>query len=211
LFLSNRPLGVATTDQAGRACLVYRAAQPPVLPVPGPGRFVRRPTALAQPLVISRPVLGVFDGTLAYRPSAARSNLVTIVASPPPSAPVPAPAAPARAVVALLLAPAAPPAPPAPPAATKVLQSVTQANPGPQPGAVGQPGAAADRQDEVESAAQTATQNLDQVAPAADTNLYRELGGASGTAPAALAGFVLAAAVLERRRRRSRVQEQTII
>jgi hypothetical protein len=75
---------------------------------------------------------------------------------------------------------------------------------------VAQPGAAAHRQEDSESAAQTADEGVGEPAPAADPQPYSELGGASGVLPGALIGFGLAAAALQYRRRRSRVKEQSV-
>ncbi|HEU5034518.1 MAG TPA: hypothetical protein VFT62_07150 [Mycobacteriales bacterium] len=202
MFVRNKPLGSAVTDLGGRACVPYRA----------PARSPRRPASgghgASAPLAIVQPVLGVYVGTSAYRPATGRSALVTTE----PAVRRPAvrrPPATAAAAVALAGPPPQQP-PPAPPAATKP-QPVAQGNPGAQPGVVSQPGAAAHREEQAESAVQTAEEATEQTPAGGGEHLYRELGGASGTLPAGLVGLTLAAVGLELRRRRSRVREQTVL
>jgi hypothetical protein len=190
-FVANRQVGSGTTGGTGRSCVTFHApAMRPRagLPHTATVRAVRTVRA------VTSPVLAVFLGTIAFRPASARGELGVVpplVVPPVPPARVLLAAPPALAILP------GPPPPPAPPAAPKP-QAIAQAHPGAQPGVVGQPGAAADSEDEAEHAAQTADESTHEYSarqafqwPAVETSAW-----------------AMAAALLEMRRRRSRVREQ---
>jgi len=196
LFVANRLIGASPTDATGSACAPYR---------PTPEEAGRRSTTAATVSTHQRqPVVGTFLGTKAYRPASARVELAALdpgqpaIVPPPAVVPPAAVQAPPVAIAAppVLVAPPAPPAPPAP-----QPQPLPQAHPGAQPGAapMGQPGAAAEFEEEAEAA--TANIRTDEFharpAPVVAPDLRIVVP----------AGVALAAAVA-RRRRASRVRSQ---
>jgi len=197
LFVANRLIGSVPTNADGSSCAAYRPTAQEA------GR--RSTTASTASTHARQPVVGTFLGTKAYRPATARVSLAALdpghpAAPPPPRViippaalpgpPLPVPAPP------VLVAPPAPPAPPAP-----QPQPLPQAHPGAQPGAapMGQPGAAAEFEQEAEAA--TANISSDEFharpAPVVAPDLRVVLP----------VGVALAAAVA-RRRRASRVRSQ---
>jgi hypothetical protein len=196
LFVANRLIGAVPTDGSGTACAAYRPTRQEA------GR--RSTTAATASTHARQPVVGTFLGTKAYRPASARVELAALdpghpaappprVVVPPAALPGPPPPVPAPPVIV------APPAPPAPPAPQP--QPLPQAHPGAQPGAapMGQPGAAAEFEQEAEAA--TANISTDEFharpAPVVAPDLRVVVP----------VGVALAAAVA-RRRRASRVRSQ---
>jgi photosystem II stability/assembly factor-like uncharacterized protein len=146
LFAAGLPLGTATTDAAGRACLPL---SPAALGLPASARGVRVP------------LLATFLGTPAYRPSSARAS--TLVTTVPPAPLPPPPRPPVRALLPLLpVLPAVPPVPPAAPLAmhAPAPQPQPQPQPNAQPGSVSQAGLVAAPGENVEVA--TAAQHDDE-------------------------------------------------
>ena len=194
LLAADRLLRHGRTDAAGRTCAPYR-------PTPSDAGATSGPSTTASSTHAPQPLLAAFLGTQAYRPSYDRGGLTALwsgLALPPPP---PAAALPAAAPLAVGPPPpvVAQPPPPAPPAPQ--VQPLPQAHPGAQPGAqaMGQPGAAAQHEDQAEAA--TAEVNRDQFRARPSPEATPDL---RVVAPAG----VLLAAVVARRRRASRVRAQ---
>jgi hypothetical protein len=201
LYVGRHEVGTAKTGANGVACVQYHPADFPEHvspPAPKPG---------AQP-IDRRDLEGVvanYLGTIAYRPARGAGHAVVTTFVPPlPLRPLPHPpvlaALPQGAIVAAP-PPPLPVAPPQPPPPASQPQPLAQGHPGAQPGALGQPGAAAERQEDVEAADQSA-----------DVREFRARSFSpspvpSSHLPVGVVGFACAAVLLEQRRRRSRVRE----
>ena len=195
LLAANRSLSHARTDSNGITCAAYSpsAADAGAEPDSPAGHAT---THAPQPL------LAAFLGTQAFRPSYDRGGL-TAMWTPPLAPPAPLVAAVAPAVISPGAGPppvVVAPAPPAPPPAPQV-QPLPQAHPGAQPGAqaMGQPGAAAQNEEEPEAATATVHRDEFRARPAPQVPLDLRV---------VLPVGALLGAVVARRRRASLVRAQ---
>jgi hypothetical protein len=204
LYAGRHEVGRATTGPDGVACATYHPADFPEYATPD------RPSAGSRPIDRKdrEQVVANYVGTQRYRPARGLGQAVvtTFVLPLDPLAKPPAVHLPPPVLEPAIVAAPPPPlpvAPPQPPPPASQPQPLAQGHPGAQPGALGQPGAAA--QPGVAAEYEEDVQAADQ---SADVREFRARSvPPSPELPMAVVGFAFAAALLEQRRRRSRVRE----
>jgi hypothetical protein len=200
MYAGDHEVGTGRTDRTGVACATYHPSDFPEHVSPAPPKAGEAPIDKRD----REQVVANYLGTIAYRPARALGHAVVTTfvepLSPPPGRHLPAvpPQTVPEAAVVAAPPPPLPVSPPQPPPPASQPQPLAQGHPGAQPGALGQPGAAPHQEDEVEAADQAADVVREFRARAPLPN---------STMPVAVVAFTMAAALLEQRRRHSRVRE----